>query len=133
MFQDNLLNGGLYGHAFLDWRPALQVAVESRSAHLRQMTHSLDAQAALQPRLGFHRRRLLARDIALLASSLDFLQGTSEKIYLNRLVRQYPLQLTDFLTKCGFSRIPRGRLSFSLSIRWVHLIPPLVQQSAMNA
>ena len=47
-----------------------------------------DAQAALQPRLGFHRRRLLARDIALLASSLDFLQGTSEKIHFHRLVRQ---------------------------------------------
>jgi hypothetical protein len=46
------------------------------------------AQAALQPRLGFHRRRLLARDIALLALSLDFLQGTTEKINLNRLARQ---------------------------------------------
>jgi hypothetical protein len=66
----------------------LQVAIKSRSAYLRQLTHPLDAQAALQPRLGFHRRRLFARDIALLASSLDFLQGTSEKIHFHRFVRQ---------------------------------------------
>jgi hypothetical protein len=56
--------------------------------HLRRLAHSLDAQYALQPRPGLHRRRrLLARDIALLASSLDFLHSTSEKINLNRLVR----------------------------------------------
>src|SRR5204863_8068140 len=33
-------------------------------------------------------KRLLARDVALLASSLDSLQGTSEKIHLHRFVRQ---------------------------------------------
>jgi hypothetical protein len=64
----------------------VQVAVESRAANLRQLTHSLDAQVALQPRLAFLRRRLLARDIVLLASSPYFLQGTSEKIHLNRFV-----------------------------------------------
>ena len=57
----------------------MEVAVESRAANLRQLAHSLDAQVALQPRLGFHRRRLLAREIVPLTSSPYFLQGTSEK------------------------------------------------------
>ena len=74
------------------------LAVETRLVHLRQLTHSLDPQAALQRRLEFHRTRLLARDIALVASSPYFLQGTSEKIYLNRPVGQWPLELADFFT-----------------------------------
>src|ERR1017187_3254695 len=51
--------------------------------------------------LGFRRRRLLATDTALLASSLDFLQGTFEKIQLQGLVNQHALQLVDFLAERG--------------------------------
>src|SRR6266446_5661671 len=54
-------------------------------------------------RPGFGRRCLLARASFPLASSLDFLQGTFEKIYLHRLVRQQPLQLVHFLAECGFA------------------------------
>jgi hypothetical protein len=39
----------------------------------------------------FARRWLLARPAALLASSLDFLQATFEKIHLQHLFRQNPL------------------------------------------
>jgi hypothetical protein len=63
------------------------MSVESRSAHFSQLAHPLDTQAALQGRLGLHRRRLFARDSALPASSLDFLQGTSEKIHFHGFVR----------------------------------------------
>ena len=45
---------------------------------------------------GFGRRCLLASVAALLASSLDFLQGTFEKIHLQRLVNQHALQQSDF-------------------------------------
>jgi hypothetical protein len=59
---------------------------ESSAADLGQLAHSLDTQTALQRHLGFRRKRLLARQTALLASSLNFLQGTSEKIHLYRFV-----------------------------------------------
>jgi hypothetical protein len=49
--------------------------------------------------LGFGRRHLLASHTAVPASSLDFLQGTFEKIQLQRLVRQHPLQRADFFAK----------------------------------
>src|SRR4029077_9974324 len=54
-------------------------------------------------RPGFGRRCLLARAFFPLASSLDFLQGTFEKIHLQRLVRQQPLQLGDLLAGGGFA------------------------------
>ena len=94
---------------FLFRSPALKIAVKPRSADLGQLAHSLDTQTALQRHLGFRRRHLLARQIALLASSPDFLQGTSEKIYLYCFVRQQPLQLGDFSTKCRFAAIFSGR------------------------
>jgi len=58
--------------------------------HLGQLAHPLDAQTALQRHLEFRRRRLLARDVGLLASSLDFLQGISEKIHFHRFVGKEP-------------------------------------------
>jgi hypothetical protein len=45
----------------------------------------------LRTRRVLARHSLLARPVALLASSLDFLQGTFEKIHLQRLFRQNPL------------------------------------------
>src|ERR1700730_7110014 len=47
--------------------------------------------------LGSGRRCHLARAAAALASSLDFLQGTSEKIHLQGLLCQKLLQAMDFL------------------------------------
>jgi hypothetical protein len=88
VFQSNLLNSRSHGHVLFLRSPAVKVAVEPRSADLGQLAHSLDTQTALQRHLEFRRRRLLARDVALLASSLDFLLGTSEKIHLHCFVRQ---------------------------------------------
>src|SRR5713226_7397326 len=59
--------------------------------------------------LGFRRRHLLASHTAVPASSLDFLQGTFEKIQLQRLLCQHTLQLGNFLAQRGFPRVPRWR------------------------
>jgi hypothetical protein len=64
---------------------------------------------------GFGRRCHLVRATAALASSLDFLQDTFEKIHLHRLLRQHPLQLPGLLT---VGRFVRGRLGRFLS--WLH-------------
>jgi hypothetical protein len=61
--------------------------------------------------LGFRRRWLLATDTALLASSLYFLQGTFEKIQLQRLVNQHALQLVDFLAWVDSREFPGGASS----------------------
>src|ERR1700691_2713661 len=59
--------------------------------------------------LGFACRCLLARPAALLASSLDFLQGTSEKIRLQGLFRQDPLQMVHlFAQRGGACVLPGG-------------------------
>jgi hypothetical protein len=47
--------------------------------------------------LGFGRRCHLARIAALLASSLDFLQGTFEKIHFQGFLGQQTLQPVDLL------------------------------------
>src|SRR5215510_1148986 len=54
---------------------------------------------------GFGRRRRLARSCFVLASSLDFLQGTSEKIHLQCLLSQHPLQFADFFTQPSLWRL----------------------------
>src|SRR5258708_15974654 len=48
--------------------------------------------------LAFGRRCLPASSVFLLTSSLDFLQGTFEKIHLHRLLGEHSLQLVDLLT-----------------------------------
>jgi hypothetical protein len=87
VFQSDLLNSRSHRHVPFLRSPIVKVAVESRSAGLGQLTHPLDAQTALQRHLELRRRCLLASDVALLASSPDFLQDTSEKIYFHRFVR----------------------------------------------
>jgi hypothetical protein len=67
--------------------------------------------------LGFGRRCHLASFAFLLASSLDFLQGTFEKIHLHGLLRQQPLQLMDLLSVRRFMRV-RPRCFFS----WLEVI-----------
>ena len=63
--------------------------------------------------LGSGRRRHLARAAVALASSLDFLQGTSEKIHLQGLLCQKLLQAMDFLAVSGCVRAgPRRFLSW---------------------
>src|SRR5690606_33959896 len=79
--------------------------------------------------LGFGRRRLLARAAAAPTSSLDFLQGTFEKIRLQRLFRQHPLQLSDFRLQLSFLR--RCRRSLPVVHRLQLSLPP-VQHGPMN-
>src|SRR5215467_15659967 len=75
--------------------------------------------------LGSRRRCRLARVAAPLASSLDFLQGTLEKIHFHRLLRQQPLQLPDLLAqlRCAGNRFPM--------LHRLQLISPLVQKPPM--
>src|SRR3989442_4584181 len=49
----------------------------------------------------FGRRRLRARGPGPLASSLDFLQGSFEKIHLQGFVRQHPLELMQLPAERG--------------------------------
>ena len=99
MFHCDLLNRRPYFHLFLDRPLLLQRAIETRPTHRRQLTtcarYSSCLAATSLP--GFGRRCLLARPAAPLASSLDFLQGTFEKIHLHRLLAQQPLQLPNLL------------------------------------
>jgi hypothetical protein len=67
----------------------------------------------------------------LLASSLDFLQGTFEKIHLQRLVHQHPFELMQFSAKRGLRRTAGDRLCTLVKRR--ELIPPFVEQSPMDA
>src|SRR5271154_7167534 len=48
MFQNNLLDRRSQNQLFLSRPASSQMTIESSSVHLRQMTHSLDAEAALQ-------------------------------------------------------------------------------------
>jgi hypothetical protein len=67
---------------------------------------------------------------AALASSLDFLQGTFEKICFQRFIRHQPLQQADLLPQFTLSRVCRW--SFAVIDR-LQLITPLVQQPPMHA
>src|SRR5205814_8911769 len=53
---------------------------------------------AMTSLLAFGRRCHPASSVFLLASSLDFLQGTFEKIHFHRLFGEHSLQLVDLLT-----------------------------------
>ena len=88
-----------------------QRSVESRPADLRQLTHPLDTQAALHRH---HSPDLVVDAVspefaAVLASSLDFLQGTFEKIHFQCLLRQQPLQLVFSLRACIHADVLRRR------------------------
>src|SRR5882762_3690753 len=75
--------------------------------------------------LGSGRRCHLARAAAALASSLDFLQGTSEKIHLQGLLCQKLLQAMDFLAVSRCVRAgPRRFLSW---FNHLQLSAPLVE------
>src|SRR5262249_37413004 len=79
---------------------------------------------------GSGRRCPLARVFALLASSLDFLQGTLEKIHFQRLIRQRPSQLFVLQTQRGFSSF-LGLLAIS-TVGWFQLIAPLIQHPPVH-
>src|ERR1700730_7246539 len=75
--------------------------------------------------LGSGRRCHFARDAVALASSLDFLQGTFEKIHLQGLLCQKLLQAMDFLAVSRCVRAwPRRFLSW---FNHLQLLAPLVQ------
>jgi hypothetical protein len=79
---------------------------------------------------GFGRRCLLATLCAPLASSLDFLQGTLEKIHFQRFVRQRPFQLAILLAEHEFTSI--FPLLAIATIDPFQLIAPPIQQSPMH-
>jgi hypothetical protein len=66
-------------------------------------------------------RLMLETVSCFLASSLDFLQGTFEKIQLHRLLGQYALQIANLFPKFSY----RGVHSCAVLAR--RQIPPLVQ------
>jgi hypothetical protein len=68
--------------------------------------------------------------LAALASSLDFLQGTFEKIGFQRFVRYQPFQLRHLQPEFTIPAVFRWPLTV---INWLQLIAPFVQQSAMHA
>jgi hypothetical protein len=78
--------------------------------------------------LGFGRRCHPASPVFLLASSLDFLQGTFEKIHLHRLLRQQPLQLMDLLSVRRFMRVRPWRWFSWLDV--IEFGAPLVKTSS---
>src|SRR5208283_4538168 len=97
------------------WRPFGEIQQDARySGRL--------ASASL---LGPRRRCHLARAAAFLASSLDFLQGTSEEIRFQRLVRQHPLQIAYLFAKPSYGRARRAIVSGFL------LALPVIQHGSM--
>ena len=81
-------------------------------------------------RPGSGRRCPPATVAAPLASSLDFLQGTFEKIHLQHLLRQQALQLMDLLAQRRFLPGRQSRLRFRL--RRTQLTMPQVQRSSTD-
>jgi len=80
--------------------------------------------------LAFGRRCHPASSVFLLASSLDFLQGTFEKIHLHRLLGEHSLQLVDLLTVGRRVRAgPRGIFS---RLDCLEFNAPLVQASRVT-
>src|SRR5258708_4278262 len=80
--------------------------------------------------LAFGRRCHPASSVFLLASSLDFLQGTFEKIHLHRLLGEHSLQLVDLLTVGRRVRAgPRGIFS---RLDCLEFNAPLVQASPVT-
>src|SRR5258708_33647851 len=76
---------------------------------------------------GLAARGLPSSSAFLLASSLDFLQGTFEKIHLHRLLGEHSLQLVDLLTVGRRVRAgPRGIFS---RLDCLEFNAPLVQAS----
>ena len=73
-----------------------QLAQVSRAGFYRYLQEKTRSASLL----GLRRRCRLARAFFPLASSLDFLQGTFEKIYLQCFFRQQPLKLVNFLAQC---------------------------------
>ena len=72
----------------------------------------------------FRRRCLVARYPPLATSSPDFLQGTSEKIYLDRFIGQQTLEFSDLLTQDQLAGSCVWRVCFFKSIS------PVVKQSS---
>jgi hypothetical protein len=130
---EDLLDRRPHRHIFFDWFPLLQRPVESRAAHPRQLTHPLDTQLAFaatsSPQFG-RRCRLARLRVVLLASSLDFLQGTFEKIGFQRFVRHQPLQLRDLEPEFTLLAVLRRNLAV---IHRLQTISPFVQQALVHA
>src|ERR1700678_1526206 len=81
--------------------------------------------------LGFARRCRLARSVALLASSLDFLQGTFEKIQFQRFLRQKPLQAVSLLAVGPFMCTRSHRLL--TRFEQIQFGSPFVETSSSHA
>src|SRR5882762_4932969 len=129
MLQGNLLDRRSHFHLFLNRLLFLQRPVKAPAADRHPLTSDTCARysacLAMTSLLGSGRRCHFARAAVALASSLDFLQGTFEKIHLQGLLCQKLLQAMDFL---AVSRCVRAgpRRFFS----WFHhlqLPAPLVE------
>src|SRR6266550_7811051 len=129
MFDSNLLNRRSYFHLLFDRGAAPEKNGRSlpgslASTHICARYSSCLAMTSL---LAFGRRCHPASSVFLLASSLDFLQGTFEKIHFHRLLGEHSLQLMDLLTVGRRVRAgPRGIFS---RLDGLEFNAPLVQAS----
>src|SRR5215471_6970306 len=112
--------------------PADEVIYKNRLGSLRLTRTSVRRSVCLALTLlpGFGRRCPRARIFFVLASSLDFLQGTFEKIYFLHFLAQETFQLTDLL---GKRELPSIWGSDTVRLCRLQLLSPLVQQTAINA
>jgi hypothetical protein len=78
---------------------------------------------------GFGRRCRFASAFAAPASSLDFLQGTFEKICFENLLAEHTLKFADLFSQLSLARVRRRAGPI---FDWLHLVAPLVQLSSMN-
>ena len=122
MCDGDLLNGRPHRHLFFHGLVRPQRPIETRPADLRQTDTSARYSTGLAStsRPGSGRRCLRASCSAPLASRLDCVQGPFEKIHLQDLLGQHPLESADLFPERRLARIrwrcprrtPRGS-SFS--------------------
>ena len=131
MLQHDLLDRRPHFHLFFHRLPLLQRPVEARPAHLGQLTHPLDTQAAL------HRHHfpdlvvdaVAPESLLLWRRASTFCKAPLKKSSFQRLVCQHPLELADL-----FAQRELHAISVVAATRHLHrlqLIAPLVQQPPM--
>src|SRR5205814_9891341 len=130
MLQSNLLNRRSHFHLLLRWLPFLQRTVETSATDRNQLAHAhrYSGRLAKILLLGSARRCRPASFVAFLASSLYFLQGTSEKIHLQGLFCQQLLQAMDLFAvgRC----VRAGPQRFFSGLNDFQLPAPLVEASS---
>src|SRR5260221_2520856 len=130
MFQHHFLHRRPHRHVFFHRAPLLQAAVVSRPGLPAPADTSVPHSNCLAPTSlpGSGRRCLRASASFPPASRLDFVQGTFEKIQLQHLLRQGPLQPLYFLGQHCFPL----SLGLRLSLR-VQPLSPSVQPPPIHS